>query len=158
MFFLPGLQLDYDNTGPDETSGRGYLTTAPSPPQAPAAVDLRLVLNCLIQLANRDDSLILPDSTIEVYIGSEDSDDIYSSGTVVLTVDYPPIPPEEEDMLSFHLEIAQDDTNYPLIQSGSFRTGIRLRIEPNETGDVDIFYAVKELRLILSGYPFGFIP
>ena len=130
IYLLPTIYLDFSGTGPDQASRGGIRVAAPSPADPPDAVELALSVRFVVEELNLAAGQTIPGTAIDVFIAGAQSGDIYAEGSSVFRIDQPALGPGQGRQIEVALELVQGEEHYELLQSGTFRIGIRHRIEP----------------------------
>jgi len=161
LYILPGFQITASGTEPDPEQRAGIVVVVPLPQPPPPEVQLRVEARGRVTVANLG---ALPADTkttgvtIELYLDGPDSTDIYSGGSVLALASHPAIGPGQTAILGFSSRIEEGDSLYPEIAGGRFRLGIKVSFAGSTLGVVPAHYAIEELAVEISGYPFGYIP
>ena len=158
MYLLPGLQIDAEAKGPNKSSRRGLSVSTGTRDETPHAVRLVLEITGKMGLENVDEINSIPQGIWELRLAGADSRDVYSDGDIIATAAIPSLSPGEAAKAIVHAIVERENPSYEFIRSGHFRAGIRIHINPTATADVDLKYRITELRVSLSGFPFGYIP
>ena len=161
LYILPGFQITASGAEPDPEQRAGIAVEVPLPQPPPPEVQLRVEARGRITVTNLGALPADPKIsgvTIELYLDGPDSTDIYGGGSVLALASHPAIDPGETAILGFSSRIEEGQPLYPEIAGGRFRLGIKVSFAGDLLGVVPAHYAIEELAVEISGYPFGYIP
>lgn len=156
LYIMPGVLIDWDQTGPQGKEKRGLHLDVPTP-SPPDPVKLSFEMKGEILISNLEDELTLHEVSLDLFIAPKDAENIYDEGEKVFSLLSEEIEPKEDRILIIESLIEPGSLNHELIKYGDFRLGIRLRLLHEELQLVQTRYTFQTLFIRVSGYPFGLL-
>ena len=133
FYFLPGLQLDDADAGPDKAQAGGMLFDLPTVPDSAFLTGMTVAFRGDIAVRNLNPSGILQLVHLSVFIASVNASNIYEEGAMVASVPVDPIGPGESAEAIFSIEISEGSPLAEIINTSSMRLGMKLTY-PETTG------------------------
>ena len=158
VYFLPGIQIDLTQQGPDEESVRGALITVPQPEIPQEASFISAEFFTRFSISNLDSGNSLSPVGFSVFVAPESATDIYSSGEELLGIPTSPINAGATEDVSVQILIPADTLYGIIIQEGAFRIGVKVSLPASVSADIHVSLSIDEMWLRLSALPFSFIP
>ena len=158
IYFLPGIQIDLYEQGPNSDSSSGMRVSFPRPEIPSEARFITAEFFAQFSVTNLDLSEPVSIIGFSLFMGSHDSNDIYKDGQEIANFPTGPIPEGAEIEVLLEIPLSEDPLYLEMLQEGAFRLGLRVDFPDSDLGDLYVSLKIEKLELNLYTVPFLFIP
>ena len=158
VYVFPGIQIDSDQTGPDDARKEGLWVGLPPISDLPPLADISIRFVGSIAIRNTDPSVPIQLVSLSVFAAPSGTDDIYSGDTKVASAPIDSIAPGETSFATVILEVHEGSPIEDILDSEAFMIGMSVYF-PASTGKKQrAVIELTGLQLSVSGHPFLLIP